>query len=174
MQFQNRTLQADIWKSSLLGVRCPYNSSDHCIWKSFKILGCHYWQWGKLSSFICVFFPFFPPSSLQMSGGLWTQCVTSLNETQQKAIQDLLKTAWAPNPVVFPLCRNTHHPPLPPIKTSWTFGSLPFDTWAPASTPPPSPYCPTPSLFNLTEEQVAHDWWEDIETPTTNYFFSPP
>uniref|UniRef100_H3CF52 Karyopherin (importin) beta 3 n=1 Tax=Tetraodon nigroviridis TaxID=99883 RepID=H3CF52_TETNG len=30
---------------------------------------------------------------VQMSAGLWTQCVTTLNETQQKAIQDLLNTA---------------------------------------------------------------------------------
>uniref|UniRef100_A0A8C7GJ32 Karyopherin (importin) beta 3 n=1 Tax=Oncorhynchus kisutch TaxID=8019 RepID=A0A8C7GJ32_ONCKI len=30
---------------------------------------------------------------VQGSGGLWTQCVTMLNETQQKAIQDLLNTA---------------------------------------------------------------------------------
>ncbi|XP_062236158.1 importin-5 [Platichthys flesus] len=30
---------------------------------------------------------------VQMSTGLWTQCVSSLNETQQKAIQDLLNTA---------------------------------------------------------------------------------
>lgn len=30
---------------------------------------------------------------VQMSGGLWTQCVSTLNETQQKAIQDLLNTA---------------------------------------------------------------------------------
>jgi len=29
-----------------------------------------------------------------VSGGLWTQCVSTLNETQQKAIQDLLNTAW--------------------------------------------------------------------------------
>uniref|UniRef100_A0A673ML26 Importin-5-like n=1 Tax=Sinocyclocheilus rhinocerous TaxID=307959 RepID=A0A673ML26_9TELE len=30
---------------------------------------------------------------VQVSGGLWTQCVSALNETQQKAIQDLLNTA---------------------------------------------------------------------------------
>ncbi|XP_036401280.1 importin-5 [Megalops cyprinoides] len=30
---------------------------------------------------------------VQVSGGLWTQCVSTLNETQQKAIQDLLNTA---------------------------------------------------------------------------------
>lgn len=30
---------------------------------------------------------------VQMSAGLWTQCVAALNETQQKAIQDLLNTA---------------------------------------------------------------------------------
>uniref|UniRef100_A0A673XPK2 Karyopherin (importin) beta 3 n=1 Tax=Salmo trutta TaxID=8032 RepID=A0A673XPK2_SALTR len=30
---------------------------------------------------------------VQGSGGLWTQCVAMLNETQQKAIQDLLNTA---------------------------------------------------------------------------------
>ncbi|KAM9396924.1 importin-5 [Salvelinus alpinus] len=30
---------------------------------------------------------------VQGSGGLWTQCVAMLNETQQKAIQDLLSTA---------------------------------------------------------------------------------
>lgn len=29
----------------------------------------------------------------QGSGGLWTQCVSTLNETQQKAIQELLNTA---------------------------------------------------------------------------------
>ncbi|KPP64331.1 importin-5-like [Scleropages formosus] len=29
----------------------------------------------------------------QVSGGLWTECVSTLNETQQKAIQDLLNTA---------------------------------------------------------------------------------
>ncbi|RXN38823.1 importin-5 [Labeo rohita] len=31
--------------------------------------------------------------NLIVSGGLWTQCVSALNETQQKAIQDLLNTA---------------------------------------------------------------------------------
>uniref|UniRef100_A0A8C2ER67 Importin 5 n=1 Tax=Cyprinus carpio TaxID=7962 RepID=A0A8C2ER67_CYPCA len=30
---------------------------------------------------------------VQVSGGLWTQCVSALNEAQQKAIQDLLNTA---------------------------------------------------------------------------------
>uniref|UniRef100_A0A8D3DFH2 Importin subunit beta-1/Transportin-1-like TPR repeats domain-containing protein n=1 Tax=Scophthalmus maximus TaxID=52904 RepID=A0A8D3DFH2_SCOMX len=30
---------------------------------------------------------------VQVSAGLWTQCVSTLNETQQKAIQDLLNTA---------------------------------------------------------------------------------
>ncbi|KAI3366277.1 hypothetical protein L3Q82_009751 [Scortum barcoo] len=30
---------------------------------------------------------------VQMSAGLWAQCVSTLNETQQKAIQDLLNTA---------------------------------------------------------------------------------
>ncbi|XP_018581489.1 importin-5 [Scleropages formosus] len=30
---------------------------------------------------------------VQVSGGLWTECVSTLNETQQKAIQDLLNTA---------------------------------------------------------------------------------
>uniref|UniRef100_A0A667ZJA7 Karyopherin (importin) beta 3 n=1 Tax=Myripristis murdjan TaxID=586833 RepID=A0A667ZJA7_9TELE len=30
---------------------------------------------------------------VQASGGLWTQCVSTLNETQQKAIQDLLNAA---------------------------------------------------------------------------------
>ncbi|XP_020509996.2 importin-5 [Labrus bergylta] len=30
---------------------------------------------------------------VQVSGGLWTQCVSTLNETQQRAIQDLLNTA---------------------------------------------------------------------------------
>ncbi|KAK1802776.1 hypothetical protein P4O66_021316, partial [Electrophorus voltai] len=30
---------------------------------------------------------------VQVSGGLWTQCVSALNETHQKAIQDLLNTA---------------------------------------------------------------------------------
>ncbi|XP_017313451.2 importin-5 [Ictalurus punctatus] len=30
---------------------------------------------------------------VQVSGGLWTQCVSTLNETHQKAIQDLLNTA---------------------------------------------------------------------------------
>uniref|UniRef100_A0A8B9H1F5 Karyopherin (importin) beta 3 n=1 Tax=Astyanax mexicanus TaxID=7994 RepID=A0A8B9H1F5_ASTMX len=30
---------------------------------------------------------------VQVSGGLWTQCVSSLNEAHQKAIQDLLNTA---------------------------------------------------------------------------------
>uniref|UniRef100_A0A671P5U2 Importin-5 n=1 Tax=Sinocyclocheilus anshuiensis TaxID=1608454 RepID=A0A671P5U2_9TELE len=30
---------------------------------------------------------------VQVSGGLWTQCVSALNEMQQKAIQDLLNTA---------------------------------------------------------------------------------
>ncbi|KAK9980562.1 hypothetical protein ABG768_000160 [Culter alburnus] len=30
---------------------------------------------------------------VQVSGGLWTQCVSALNETQQKAIQDLLNSA---------------------------------------------------------------------------------
>lgn len=34
----------------------------------------------------------------QTSAGLWTPCMASLNETQQKAIHDLLKTAWAWSP----------------------------------------------------------------------------
>lgn len=29
----------------------------------------------------------------QVSAGLWTQCVSTLNETQQKAVQELLNTA---------------------------------------------------------------------------------
>lgn len=94
-----------------------------------------------------------------MSAGLWTQCVTTLNETQQKAIQDLLNTAWAWSPPGSPLFRK-------PIKTSWISRSLP-STVGTGLNPP---YCSAPSLFNQTEEQVGHFWLEDIGTPHYKLF----
>ena len=96
-----------------------------------------------------------------MSAGLWTQCVTTLNETQQKAIQDLLNTAWAQSPAVSPLFRNTS------IKTR-TLGSL----------HPPSGRWPQSTLLSnsiYTERNRGAGCsrrWEDIQTPTTNE--SPP
>lgn len=56
---------------------------------------------------------------VQVSAGLWTQCVSTLNETQQKAIQDLLNTAWAWTPVTSLLFTK-------PMKKSWAPGSLPY------------------------------------------------
>lgn len=94
-----------------------------------------------------------------MSAGLWTQCVTTLNETQQKAIQDLLNTAWARSPPGSPLFRK-------PIKTSWTSRSLP-STVGTGLNPP---YYSVPSLFNQTEEKVGHFWLEDIGTPHYKLF----
>lgn len=135
----------------------------YCMSKSLKNYNLPLLTMGKTRySFACFFF-FFPPYSLQMSAGLWTQCVTTLNETQQKAIQDLLNTAWARSPVVSPLFRNT------PIKTSWTFGSLPSSSgrWPPTLL--------SNSIY-IQPEQRSRLLTSDgrtSKTPTKNYFFSP-
>lgn len=95
---------------------------------------------------------------LQVSAGLWTQCVSTLNETQQKAIQDLLNTAWACNPGHLPALSKK------PMKKSWAPGS----PYTPSSSPAlicsvygrrlhplffPSPSL-TPPYYNTTSDST--------------------
>lgn len=133
-----------------------------------------FWEHTKIWGLTYNLSPILPLSHLQVSAGLWTQCVSTLNEMQQKAIQDLLNTAWAWNMLTQPFFKKAHDK---------------LDYWISISSLPSALICtvygcwphPTPTILlfisDYTRPNAAHSgssffhfWWKGIGHPPQTLF----